>query len=42
MIALAVAKLKVFSPENESFLGIKPKKKKKKLFLWKIWNNADV
>ena len=41
MIALSVAKLKMFSPENEIFLGIKPKKKKK-TFLWKVWINADV
>ena len=29
MIALSVAKLKMFSPESEIFLGIKPKKEKK-------------
>ena len=29
MIALNVAKLKMFSPGSEVFLGIKPKKKKK-------------
>ena len=29
MIALSVAKLKMFSPESEIFLSIKPKKKKK-------------
>ena len=29
MIALSVAKLKLFSPESEIFLWIKPKKKKK-------------
>ena len=29
MIALSVAKLKMFSPESEIFLCIKPKKKKK-------------
>ena len=41
MIALSVAKLKMFSPESEIFLWIKPKKKKK-TFLWKVWINADV
>ena len=34
MIALSVAKLKIFSPESDIFLGIKPKKKTK-AFLWK-------
>ena len=29
MIALSVAKLKMFSPESEIFLGIKPKNEKK-------------
>ena len=29
MIALSVAKLKMFSPESEIFLSLKPKKKKK-------------
>ena len=29
MIALSVAKLKMFSPESETFLWIKPKKKRK-------------
>ena len=29
MIALSVAKLKMFSPESEIFLSIKPKKKTK-------------
>ena len=29
MIALSVAKLKMFSPESKIFLRIKPKKKKK-------------
>ena len=36
MIALSVAKLKMFSPESEIFLWIKPKEKKK-TFLWKVW-----
>ena len=41
MIVLSVAKLKMFSPESEIFLSIKPKKKKKPFF-WKVWINADV
>ena len=41
MIALSVAKLKMFSPESEIFLWIKPRKKKK-TFLWTVWINADV
>jgi len=41
MIALSVAKLKIFSPGSEIFPWIKPKKKKK-TFLWKVWINADV
>ena len=36
MIALGVAKLKMFSLESEIFFGIKPKKKKKKLFCGKF------
>ena len=32
MITLSVAKLKMFSPESEIFLRIKPKKKKKTFF----------
>ena len=32
MIALSVAKLKMFSPESENFLRVKPKKKKKNFF----------
>ena len=35
---LSVAKLKMFSPESEIFLWIKPKKEKK-TFLWKVWIN---
>ena len=34
MIALSVAKLKLFSPGSEIFLGIKPKKKKKCVESW--------
>ena len=41
MIALSVAKLKMFSPERKIFLRINPKKKKK-TFLRKVWINADV
>ena len=41
MIALSVAKLKMFSPKSKTFLSIEPKKKKKS-FLWKVWINADV
>ena len=33
MIALGVAKLKMFSLESEIFFGIKPKKKKKNFFV---------
>ena len=33
MIALSVAKLKMFSPGSEIFLWIKPKKKKKDFFV---------
>ena len=33
MIALTVAKLKMFSPESEIFLRIKPKKKEKTFFV---------
>ena len=33
MIALSVAKLKMFSPESEIFLWIKPKKKRKNFFV---------
>jgi len=33
MIALSLAKLKMFSPESEIFLSIKPKKKKKNFFV---------
>ena len=40
MIALSVAKPKMFLPESEMFLCIKPKKKQK-TFLWKVWVNAD-
>ena len=32
MIALSVAKLKMFSPESEIFFSIKPKKKKTRKF----------
>ena len=33
MIALSVAKLKMFSPESEIFLGIKLKNKEKNFFV---------
>jgi len=33
MIALSVAKLKIFSPGSENFPWIKPKKKKKNFFV---------
>ena len=36
MVALSVAKLKIFSQESENFLWIKPKKKKKTFFCGKF------
>ena len=40
MIALSVAKLRMFSPEKKNFSLNKAKKEKK--ILWKVWFNADL
>ena len=41
MVALSVAKLKLFSPESEIF-PLNKAKKEKKNFLQKVWIKADV